>query len=253
MNCLDYRRLKLADPRRLPPQAHAHEQGCESCAAFAREVEAGELELQRALATPVPDGLAERIVLRTGGRAVRRAPLWALAASVVLALGLGLGYLRFKESGGDAYARLAIEHVVMEPESLTTLRNAEPEAFRRAVESFGATLRQPLERVRYVRLCPFDDGMGWHIVFETPDGLATLILVSDRRLSSEQSASTTSWSAIVRPGPRGYYAVVASTPEAAAHAENVLQQHVDWRAASAPPPAHVGAVYSRLTVAELSP
>lgn len=226
MNCLDFHREKLADPRRLSAEACAHAQTCASCGAFARSVDETERGLEQALATPVPEGLADRIILRSHTRN-RTWRAWALAAGVVLAIAAGLTGLR---PGEDRYARLAIEHVVMEPESLTSPRNAGPEAFRAALQAFGGSVRQPLENVRYVTLCPVDGGFGWHVVFDTPEGLATLILVPDKPLRSVQHASTRGWSALARPTKHGYYAIVTSSQAATARAERLLRERVDWDA-----------------------
>ena len=111
MNRLEFRRQKLADPRRLSADGMGHAQGCPNCAAFAWSVDEG-----------------------------------------------------------DA----SIEHVVHEPESLTTVNNADPETVQAALRSVGASIKASFGQVRYVRLCPLQDrGNGWQIVFDTPQGLAT--------------------------------------------------------------------------------
>jgi hypothetical protein len=226
MNCLEFHREKLADPHRLSPEARSHAQTCASCGAFARSVDEAERGLEQALATPVPEGLADRIILRSRTRN-RTWRAWALAAGIVLAVAAGFAGLR---PGEDRYARLAIEHVVMEPESFTTMRNAGPEAFRAALQAFGGSLKQPLENVRYVMLCPVEGGFGWHVVFETPEGLATLILVPDKPLHVVQQASTRGWNALARPAKNGYYAIVTSSSAATARAERLLRERVDWDA-----------------------
>jgi len=226
MNCLEFRRYKLADPRHVPDEARAHAAGCPTCAAFAREVDEKETELERALAVPVPEGLAERAILRArspyrGWRA------WALAATVLLAVAFGATQL-LREPSSDQYARLAIEHVVMEPESFTTVRNADAPAFRAVVEEFGATLEEMPGTIRYIRLCPVEGGYGWHIVFETPQGLATLLLVPGKRLPAPETASSASWSALARPVHGGYYAVIAPTQEATARFDMMIRECIRW-------------------------
>src|SRR5258706_134775 len=57
MNCLEFHREKLADPRRLSAEAQAHAHACASCAAFARSVDESDQGLEEVLASPVPDGL----------------------------------------------------------------------------------------------------------------------------------------------------------------------------------------------------
>jgi len=227
MNCLDFHREKLADPRRVSAAGQVHAQSCAACAAFARSVDDAENELERSLATPVPDGLADRVLLHAGG--VRRLTwrAWGLAAMLLLALAVGLASRH--DLTGQEFARLAIEHVAMEPESLTTMRNADPAAFRSLIESFGGTLKAPLERIRYVRLCPLEEGMGWHIVFDTSEGLATLILVPDKPLRSMQTASTKGWSALVRPAGNGYYAIVTASSAATARIDRLMSERIDWK------------------------
>ena len=227
MNCLEFHRLKLADPRRPSAEAQAHAQSCPGCLAFARSVDETEAQLQQALATPVPEGLADRVLLRRRGSARRPWYAWALAASVALGIALGVGY--FRSAPPDGYARLMIEHVVMEPESFTTVHNADAEAFGSLVRDFGGTLKAPLGRIRYVKLCPVEDGTGWHIVFETPDGLATLILVPDKRVSAKSAASAGGWNALVQPVARGYYAVVTASSEATARTDRTIRERIDWK------------------------
>lgn len=227
MNCLDFHREKLSDPRRLSAAGHAHAKSCAACAAFARSVDDAENELARSLATPVPDGLADRVLLHAGGARRLTWRAWGLAAMLLLALALGL--VSRHDLTGQEYARLAIEHVAMEPESLTTVRNADPAAFRSVIESFGGTLKAPLASIRYVRLCPVEEGTGWHVVFDTSEGLATLILVPDKPLRSTQTASTKGWSALVRPAGNGYYAIVTASSAATARVDRLMSERIDWK------------------------
>ena len=227
MNCLEFHREKLADPRRLSAEAQAHAQACANCAAFACSVDESDERLEEAVASPVPDGLADRIILRsrTKNRAWRA---WALAASVVLAVTVAFSFVRGSKNAADQYARLAIEHVMMEPESLTTVRNADPPALRTIVQEFGGTLKAPPGTIRYIRLCPVEDGTGWHIVFETPEGLATLILVPEKPLRATQSASAGGWNAMARPAGRGYYAIVTASAAATSRFERTVEERIDW-------------------------
>jgi hypothetical protein len=227
MNCLEFRRHKLSDPRRLPDEVRAHAAMCPTCAAFAREVDETENELERALATPVPDGFADRILLHSRKpRVAWRA--WALAASVVVAVAMGFSSFQGSKDASDQYARLAIEHVAMEPESLTTLRNADPEALKSVMHDFGGSLKEPLGQIRYLRLCPVDGGFGWHIVFATPEGLATLILVPGKQLPALETASTGGWSALARPARRGYYAIVTASASSTSRFDRLFRERINW-------------------------
>jgi hypothetical protein len=229
MNCLEFRRAKLADPRRLSAEAQAHLAGCAACAAFAREVDEAEHALEHALSVRVPEGLAERIVFRSQpGRPVRRA--WLAAAAVALPATLGFVALRLLRKPDDSYARLAIEHVLMEPESFATTRNADPETFRRIVDEFGGTLNELPGELRYVRLCPLGDGSCWHVVFDTPRGLATLLLVPGRSVPETQTASSGAFSALARPVHGGYYAIVTGSAADTASFDELLRERIRWQA-----------------------
>ena len=119
-------------------------------------------------------------------------------------------------------------HVVHEPESLTTLLDATAEAIQVAVDDFGGTLKESLGHVRYVRQCPVEDVTAWHIVFETSEGLATLILVPGKQLDRVQSASLEGWSALARPTPRGYYVVVTASSQMTSRIDRIVQARVDF-------------------------
>ncbi len=227
MNCLEFRRRKLADPRRLNPEAAAHLAACAACRDFAIEVNENEERLAAALHVPVPEGLADRVILarKAGARFAPR--LWALAASVVLSFGIGAH--QWRDYRSPDYARLAIEHLLEEPESLTDMRIADPELLRQVVHNFGGTLEALPGRVRFMRLCPVPEGTGWHIVFETEYGLATLILVPRRMQAEVAHATVAGWNALARPAGQGHYAVIASSPEALAKVDALLRQRLRWR------------------------
>ena len=232
MNCLDFHREKLADPRRLSAAAQTHACGCTSCMAFAQSVDESETQIERILAVPVPEGLAARVLLQRRNAARPAWRVWALAASVVLSIAVGFNTLKATGPGADAkYAAYVIEHVVESPESFTTLLNTGNDALDMAMRSVGGRIKEPLGRVRYIKLCPVGKDFGWHIVLETPQGLATLILVPNRQIGSAESASMSGWSALVRPIRKGYYAVVTDSTHATEIVDRQIKTRVEWVAA----------------------
>jgi hypothetical protein len=227
-NCLEFRRLKLADPRRLPEEARSHANECPACLAFARSVDESEAVLERTLAVAVPEGLADRILLRQSGQRRASWKALALAASIVLAVAAGV-FVVNRETDSGNQARIAIEHVLDEPQSLTTLHNADPERFAEIVREFGGNLSEPIGRVRYIKRCPVEQGSGWHIVFETPQGLATLILVPDRPIASAATAGLGRWTARVEPVRGGYYALVTDSAESNSAVNKLIKQRIGWQ------------------------
>ena len=229
MNCLEFHRAKLADPRRLAPEAQAHLAQCAACRAFATSVDESERELAQALAVRVPEGLADRVLLRTrGGR--RGWQAWALAASLVLAVALGAGMLFYEPPASQRYARQAIEHVAMEPESFTTVRDPDARELARLIRVSGGTLKAPLGAIRYVQLCPVDKGTALHIVFDTPEGLATLLIVPGQSLRRLEHAASGGWAALARPAGHGHYAVVTPSAQKSAAIDRLVRERIDWDA-----------------------
>jgi len=228
MNCIEFRREKLADPRHLSVGATAHMEQCAACRGFAIEVDENEARIAAVLDVPVPEGLAERIILRrkSGGASPR---LWAMAAAVVLTIGIGFTW--WKDYPSQDYARLAIEHVMHEPESFTSTRLADPQLFQTVMHNFGGELQASLGKVRYMKLCPVPEGTGWHIVFETEQGeLATLILIPAKRMQSQgEQATVGGWTALARPGGQGYYAVITKSPDTLGKVDELVRNRVRWR------------------------
>lgn len=213
----------------MQDSARVHAENCAGCTAFAQSVDDGDAEILNAAGVAVPEGLADRVLLHATGASRPAWRAWALAASVMLAVGLAT--VTFNQFSRNANAQLAIEHVVHEPESLTTRYQADGASIAVALRSVGASVRSPLGPVRYIRLCPWGDGgTAWHVVFETPEGLATLILVPDKHVRSESDASAGGWHAIVQPVQGGFYAIVTSSPELTARTADLLRTHVNWKA-----------------------
>ncbi len=234
-NCIDFRREKLADPRRLSEAAEEHLIGCAACQAFSRRINAGERTLQQAVAVEVPDGLADRILAGSRSRVAQPLKLWALAASVVASVGIGLQYAY--RTPGQQNIELAVEHVMHEPEALMSSRRIEPQRVAQVLESFGAEVKLPLTAVRYVKLCPVPGGTGWHIVFDTGHGPATLLLMPQSRERAAATriitASYRNMGVHVEPGGQGVFAVVAADETRARAAAEMLHQHVSWGPAAA--------------------
>lgn len=227
MNCIEFRRKKFAEPRRVSDAARSHAQECAKCTAFSRGVDESDAELLRAMTVSVPEGLTDRVLLRSGRAKFQAWRGWALAASVVV--GIGSAAIFFGAPPSDAYARLAVAHVIDEPESFTTEYQSDARTVAVALRSVGASVRSPLGKVRYVKLCPWENGTtAWHLVFETPQGLATLIVVADERVRSKSDTFLNGWSAGVRPVRRGFYAVVTSSPAMTGRVDEILRNRINW-------------------------
>lgn len=229
MNCLEFRRFELADPCASSADAQRHRTSCTACGKFAAAVDQQEIALAEVLNIPAPEGLTERILLtrKTGRRFAPR--LLALAASLTLAVGIGMFYWNGGAVPRADYAQFAIDHVMHEPESFTTHVAVDPAHFKQEIARFGGELRAPLGKVRYLRICPTPEGPGLHVVIDTPNGTATLIIIPNvKRGSRTLNATLDGWNVTAGRAGEGYYALVTDSPRTLMEVDALLKKNVRW-------------------------
>jgi hypothetical protein len=226
LNCLEFRRVKLSDPRTMSPQALLHQKSCPHCHALACEIDEIEQKLDRFAEQSIPAGLEERILLSHDRRSVHRIRTLALAATVLLVA--SVGFFGWNKGFDKDPAQMAIEHVVNEPKALVGLRNDDTAFFEKVLADFGGRLRAPLGKVRYMKLCAEAEGNGWHVVLETEQGLATLMLIPGNGVNAQRFAASHGWHALVEPAGRGYYAIVTQTPGQTEALQELIRERVNW-------------------------
>lgn len=232
MNCLEFRRLALANPQHPGPTALEHEATCQECAHFYLDLRRREEDLYQALAIPVPEGLADRILLQTRPRLldqVRSVRVWlpALAAALVLALGLNLMIPRGMSP--ETLAAGVIAHVRHEPEVLAAEQSVPMAKLVRAFARSGGDLTSEPAQVSYAGRCPLPGGgHGEHIVLKTPQGKVTLILMPSKPVTAALRLFKDGLNVSVLPAGEGSLALVAESDALVRGAEADLQRVVRW-------------------------
>jgi hypothetical protein len=224
MNCMEFRRRTLAFPREIDPACRAHARDCTSCAEFLARADAMEQGIEQAVRVPVPEGLADRIILRHKFRSRRRFNGFAVAATLLVATGLTFTRSYFTSETG--LARALVAHVLNEPESLRANEVVSAVQLASALAQAGGVLRGPIGNAVYYNWCPLPGGEGSHLAFETPFGRATVLLLPKRERA--QRATLNGFSAAVLPLGRGSIGVVADSPEKLERICQLLRQQVQW-------------------------
>lgn len=234
MNCFEFRRRILAIPAETTHERERHSRMCAACEHLAKEMERFEAGLHDAALVPVPDGLAARVLLR---RAHQPTPFgaWALAASLVLALGVALHFHGgFPGKGSEVApaathseqqaARAAISYVLdYEPRLLEENRAGDPGEMRQALLQLGLRLPADGVTVRYLGKCPVvPDGTAEHIVLRTAHGQATLILAPRRPVASREVVTHRNRTAIISPARAGGYMLISDSQETIRSLEKML-------------------------------
>ena len=222
MNCIDFRRLVLVDPRHLDEAARAHAAECVACRDVLERQRESDDRLFGALQVPPPDGLADRILVAQGLRPGRTRHAWAIAATLVLAVGVGLASRVYFQQ--DPLGLEAIEHVAHEPQAFTTVAAVDSSYLASALAGQGLKAVVALGQVTYTRICPMAGRTAHHIVIRTAEGPITLFLMPDDPVRRERRmADDGGMTAMVMPAARGSLAIVASSAAQVLAVEKALR------------------------------
>ncbi len=219
MDCLEFRRLALADPRRPGREAAVHAERCPRCKEFLFRTLAEETPLAAALQVPVPAELNERLLER---RAARRRCMagWALAACVLVVLA-GAGLLGMTRP--DPVAMASIEFVVYEEaQAVAEARPMDASALARVAREMGLALPPQLGTIRYICVYRLAGKAAHHLLVSTPFGKLTVLLVPEEPLAARAAATAHGLEAAVVPAAKGFVAIVGASPSAVARAERLL-------------------------------
>jgi hypothetical protein len=220
MNCLDFRRVILVNPRQPDAAAQAHALECVGCREFLERQREMDAELFGALQVAPPDGLADRILVARGLRPGSSRRWYAIAATLVLAAAVGL---TVRPLLGDAIGREAIAHVAHEPESFTVAQAIGSDMLPAMLAQQGMKAVQTLGQVTYSQLCPMAGQKAQHLVVRTATGPVTLLLMSEDAGGRSRSVTERDgMTAITIPAPRGTIAIVAASLGQALAVEKAL-------------------------------
>ena len=221
MNCIDFRRLVLANPRQPGDAERAHAAECAACRQYLERQREHDAELFAALQVPPPDGLADRILVARGLRARR----WVMPVAAALVMAVGAAVLWPRLSPADPLGREAIAHVGNEPQSFTA-SHAVPGDFLTAVMAEqGVSAAKAIGQVTYATVCPLAGKVSRHLVVRTAGGPVTLFLfAADTTARKRTVTERDGMAAITIPAAKGSITLVAASLEAAIAIEKSLQR-----------------------------
>lgn len=220
MNCLEFHRAVTPNPRQLSVEAARHIERCSACSIFYALELQHEARLEEALRVRVPGALEARILARAA--LARRPARWlALAASLVLAAGIGflIGVPR-----PDPLAMAGIDFVVHEEaQSIIDAKPTDLQLLARVAREMGVSLPDQLGRISYICIYPIAGEGAHHLLVSTPLGKLTLLLFPGRTLASRTAAAAHGLKAAVVPTAKGAVAIIGSSPHSVSRAETLLK------------------------------
>lgn len=214
MNCLEFRRQLGIDPQSAATDFVSHRQECARCAEAAARALEFEAALRRALSVEPSTQLAESILLaqatqqqRRRRTYLRRGGLLALAATLVLAVGIGM---RVEASPLSAQA---VEHLREEPEALTSSQAVPADSVREAFATRGIGLKHDISgEVVFVGCCPMGRHLTVHLVMPAGNGPVTVIYVVDDRVKQREDFQRDGWRGRSVPLGHGTLILLAREP-----------------------------------------
>ncbi|MBQ4855134.1 DUF3379 family protein [Rhodanobacter sp. B2A1Ga4] len=231
MDCLEFRRRLGAEPHVRDPEGLAHRDDCAACRAAWERAQSFEHALQGALDVPVPEGLAERVLLAqaTGQRqhAVRRHRVaLALAASLLLALGVG-GY-GWRQLDAHSLPALAVAHMPGEIHSLDLVQPIAAPAIAAGFADRGVSLHGPAPAdVTYVHDCPVGPYKTVHLVSRVDGTPVAVLYLPHKQVAKASDFHRGSWHGRIVPLQHGTL-VMLTDRGGAPHFDAVAQ---GWRMA----------------------
>lgn len=207
MNCLEFRREVLVDPTRLGDGARAHAAECAACSQFHADTLKLDEIVRTGLSVPLPQGFAQRTARNARAPDVARRRFMALAASLVLGTGVGVG--AYVAQRDDPLALAGIDFVI--DQEVGAILSSKPSDLS-ALQSVARALDVQIPRVgevRYIGTCPFQGTIAHHVVIMTPEGKATLLLLPERAVDGKARASARGLRAVVAPAGAGSVAIIA--------------------------------------------
>jgi hypothetical protein len=213
MNCAQYRRAVLADPRDANPELRLHRDGCRECLEYMERLLRFEGRLQRALRVSIPAaGAASVVPLRTSG--LRRASPsrrgWLAMAASVLILVAAAGSLWLAQPHSSLAADV-VAHMAGEPQAWarTDIPVPTPD-LAQALADARVQLDPKVGMVSYARSCLFRTHHVPHLVVQTEMGPVTVMVLAHESVPKPERFDEQGYHGVILPvAGHGSLAVLA--------------------------------------------
>ncbi len=231
MNCLEFRRLCLADPGRPNLEYLRHKRECPTCGSLALGVEQFDRTLHEAVNVEVPEALQSRILLRRsiGENHIyqqRRRWVLAVAASVFLTVGVLFAVLQLPET--PALGQVALAHIDGEPDALIAREEVGNAVLKDLFDGFGIELKGGLGKVTHATRCQIREAQGAHLVLTGSKGPVTLLVMPGEYVGERAVFSDRKFSGIIIPADGGSLAIVGERGEALDKVEQHVRKTIQW-------------------------
>ncbi len=231
MNCEEARLRIGAEPAAHSSELAAHLAGCADCRKFHGEMNELEGRIRRAFEAPPELGVRRAAAPRFAWR-----PLAMAAGILVATLGFfGVWLLR----PSDSLAHDVVVHVQEEPDSWLARQGVSAAGIGTSLGNAGVALDVTSDRITYAQSCWFHGHYVPHLVVQTSQGPATVLLLRHERVPGPRRFSEGGMSGVIVPSGEGSIAVIAHGPDMAPVAQE-MQRELRWLPEPPQPPPPKG-------------
>lgn len=233
MNCEEYRQTIGADPKFDGGAGHLSE--CTECQTYRDEMRALDMKIGRALALEVPELAVPELadvenVVSLSDRRRLSTPTWfAMAATVLLALFVGV---RFAGDGDVAHESLADEvlaHISQEQSALRITEIAvSDDHLRQVVPANIAQMDHSAGLITFAETCPINGNEVPHLVIQGEHGPVTILLLPDEMISEAVLLNNDDLHGVILPVGDGSIAIVGARDEQLDEIRKQILQSVMW-------------------------
>jgi hypothetical protein len=207
---------------------------CPECSLFQQQMQQMDHDLTRLFAAPLAPRATVRVLplpiaprAKPGAVSQRGAGLMALAASLVLSVGVGILFWTLRPQASLAAG--VVGHVVNESSSWAEVAPVSAAETGEVLRGAGVTLDPADATVTYARLCLFNGHWVPHLIVRTATGPVTVILLRQERVAAPQSFRQNGYSGVLVPTPAGgTLAVIAQGDPNMDDVTRALGPHLHW-------------------------
>jgi hypothetical protein len=211
-----------------------HLAGCPECSLFHQQMRRMDQDLARLMASPLPPRAASQVLslpvmprAKTPPASQRFTSLMALAASIVLSVGVGILFWTLRPQ--PSLAAGVLRHVALESASWSEVTPMTAAATDAVLAGAGVSLDTSDTAVTYARSCLFNGHWVPHLVVRTTSGPVTVMVLRQEHIAARQSFRQNGYSGILLPSPTGgTLAVIVQGDPDLDEVARALGPHLHW-------------------------
>jgi hypothetical protein len=238
MKCEDFKFEYTVASSELSDEAIGHQHACADCNEFSKQQDSFEEQLAGAINFSVPSDLRhtlrEKIVLHPDLEKGGEPTTWrlpkssmALAASVVMAVGLVGYYLSPNQSNSVPLNQLVYEHMQHDVRGLEGSHQLQGAELVSLEQEFKLRLKTP-KAFQFAERCPIGDTYGLHMVYENGGNPVTVIYMPELSIGQTQPFNYSGFNGWVRPAKKGSIAIVGGSTTNLPEVDERVEEAIEW-------------------------